>query len=82
MAEKMKVSYPDPATGSLSEDVGEIINMLEAKEPWSEYVLEDGNKIRAKQVITNIVKLDKIGQDGNPIYVLQSQQVLFVVPKQ
>jgi len=40
MAEKMKVLAPD-ATGKLSETIGENMDIVEFKEPWSEYILED-----------------------------------------
>jgi hypothetical protein len=81
MAEKMKTFVPDPTTGKLSEAIGESMDIVEFKEPWSEYILEDGTKIKAKQAVVNIVKLDKIAPDGNPTYVLQSQQMMLVVPK-
>lgn len=82
MAERMTVFVPDPLTGKLSEDVGDNMNILESKELWSEYVLEDGNKIKTKQAVVNIVKLNKTAPDGNPVYVLQSQPMMFVIPKQ
>jgi hypothetical protein len=44
MAEKMKLLAPD-ATGKLCETIGDSMEIREAKEPWSEYVLEDGIKI-------------------------------------
>jgi len=80
MAEKMKVLAPDPTTGKLSETIGENMNILELKEPWSEYILEDGNKIRARQAIVNIVKLDQKNPDGTPVYLLQSQPMMLVIP--
>ena len=81
MAEKMKILTPDPTTGKLSETIGENMDILEAKEPWSEYILEDGTKIRAKQAAINIVKLDMKNPDGTPAYVLQSQQMMLIIPK-
>ena len=81
MAEKMKILAPDPTTGKLSEVIGENMDILESKEPWSEYALEDGTKIKAKQAAVNIVKLDQKTPDGNPVYVLQSQQMMLVLPK-
>ena len=81
MAEKMKTLVPDPITGKLSETIGESMDILESKEPWSEYILEDGIKIKAKQAVVNIVKLDQKNPDGTPVYVLQSQQMMLVIPK-
>jgi len=63
MAEKMKIFAPDPTTGKPSETIGENMDILESKEPWSEYVLEDGNKIKAKQAVVNIVKLEQTTPD-------------------
>jgi hypothetical protein len=77
MVEKVKVLAPD-ATGKLSETIGERMEILDSKEPWSEYVLEDGTKIRAKQAAVNIVKLNQTTPDGTPVYVIQSQPMMFV----
>ena len=81
MAEKMKTFAPDPITGKLSEVIGESMDILESKEPWSEYALEDGTKIKAKQAVLSIVKLDQKNPDGTPVYVLQNQQMMLVIPK-
>jgi hypothetical protein len=80
MAEKMKVYAPDP-TGSMSEIVGENMDIIQLKEPWAEYILEDGTKIKTKQAIINIVKLDQKNPDGTPVYVLQSQSMMSIIPK-
>jgi len=80
MAEKMKILAPD-ANGKISETIGELMNVVDSKEPWSEYILENGTKIKAKQSVINIVKLDTINPDGTPVYVLQGQSVMSVIPK-
>ena len=80
MAGKMKTMVPD-ATGNMREAIGEIMDVIESKEPWSEYLLEDGNRIRTKQAIVNILKLDQMNPDGTPVYVMQSQSVMSVIPK-
>jgi hypothetical protein len=79
MAERMKILVPDE-TGKLCETIGESMDIRDAKEPWSEYVLEDGIKIRARQTVVNIVKLDKKNPDGTPAYLLQSQPMMLVIP--
>ena len=79
MAEKMKVLAPD-VTGKLSETIGENMDIVEFKEPWSEYVLGDGTKIRARQAAVNIVKLEQKNPDGTPVYLLQSQPMMLVIP--
>jgi hypothetical protein len=80
MADKVKFSFPDPS-GHLVETIGESMDIIENKEPWSEYVLEDGTKIKAKQTVVSIVKLDQKNPDGTSVYVLQGQPVMFVIPK-
>lgn len=80
MAEKMKALVPD-ATGKMIEAVGENMDICESKEPWSEYILEDGTKIKAKQAVINIIKLEQKAPDGSPVYVLQGQTLMSMVPK-
>jgi len=79
MAERMKVLAPD-VTGKLCETIGESMDIRESKEPWSEYVLEDGIKIKARQTVVNIVKLDQKNPDGTHVYLLQSQSTMLVIP--
>jgi len=79
MAERMKLLVPD-ITGNLCETIGDSMEIREAKEPWSEYVLEDGIKIKAKQTVVNIVKLDQKNPDGTHVYLLQSQSAMLVIP--
>jgi len=79
MAERMKILAPD-ATGKLCETIGESMDIRELKEPWAEYVLEDGTKIKARQTAVNIVKLDQKNPDGTPVYLLQSQSMMLVIP--
>ena len=80
MAGRIKVFAPKP-DGQLAETIGENMDIIESKEPWAEYVLEDGTKIRTKQTVVNIVKLDQKNPDGTPVYVLQGQPVMNVIPK-
>jgi hypothetical protein len=51
----------------------EIKNTNEA---WSEYSLEDGNRIRMKQAVVSIIKTDQRNLDGTPLYVIQSQPII------
>ena len=80
MAEKMKILVPD-ANGEMSETIGELMDVVDSKEPWSEYILENGTKIKAKQSVVNIIKLDTTNQDGTPVYIMQGQPVMSVIPK-
>lgn len=81
MADKMKVPFADP-NGSVSQEIGTLMEVTDSKEPWSEYTLGDGTKVRLKQTLVNIIKLDdKKNLDGDPIYVVQSQQTMSIIPK-
>jgi hypothetical protein len=81
MADKMKVPVQGP-DGTIDEKIGTIMEVTESKEPWSEYTLEDGTKIRIKQALVNIVKLDdEKAPNGDPILIIQAQQAMTVIPK-
>lgn len=48
-------------------------------EHWNEYLVEDGSVLRVKLVATEIVRLDgQYDQEGNPIYMVNSTNVLAV----
>ncbi|MCL2557706.1 MAG: hypothetical protein FWE09_04440 [Treponema sp.] len=59
MAEKMKVPYTHP-DGSVTTEVGALIDVIESKEPWSEYALADGTKIRKKEALVSLIKYEGI----------------------
>ena len=49
------------------------IEMLEAKERWSEYRLADGTTLRLKPVMIGIFRADgQYTPDGEPIYNMKS----------
>jgi hypothetical protein len=55
------------------------IEMLEAKETWSEYRLADGTRLRIKPVMIAVFRAD--GQstaDGEPVYNMKSTMVVDV----
>ena len=47
-------------------------------ENWTAYHLADGSIVRAKIVMSEIVRLDKYDDKGNPIYLFNAQQVVNV----
>jgi hypothetical protein len=56
---------------------GEPVDFLTRKEDFNEYQLTDGKILRIKMVVTRIVKLtEEKTPDGNPIYLIQSQNVV------
>jgi len=81
MSDKIKVFIP-LINGSQEEAFGENIEILESKEPWSEYLLENGVKVRLRQATIAIVKLDEKKADGSDSYVVQGQPLIQIIPKQ
>jgi len=82
---KIKVPFfiPDKEGKTTTEmKTGELVKVAKCDEPWSEYTLEDGTLIRTKQTALHIVKMDELGPDGNPIYSIQTQPSLVVIPSE
>lgn len=57
---------------------GEEMEFEVLGEKWNEYRVEDGTKLRMKTVVTRIVKTKEYNQDDDPIYVVNSQNILTV----
>ena len=55
---------------------GEDLEFEAEKESFNEYRLSDGTTLRMKLVITRVARLDKYKDDGEPIYIMQSQNVV------
>ncbi len=56
---------------------GQSIDFLTRKEEFNEYQLTDGKALRIKMVVTRIIRLEEEkAPDGNPIYLIQSQNVV------
>lgn len=75
-----RVAIPALKDGKLVKEYGEMVTVVEQKEPWSEYRLEDGTLIRTKQTLMQIVKMDTPGPDGKPVYTMQTQPTIMVIP--
>jgi hypothetical protein len=80
MADRMKVPYINQ-DGIVTYKIGTLVKIVQSDEPWSEYSLEDGTRLRMKQTIVNVVRLDEKDDNGEPIYSIQSQQTLSVIPQ-
>lgn len=52
------------------------VKIVEYKENWSEYTLENGAIIRLKPVVTDIILKDKKKDDGSPIYSVSFQPII------
>jgi hypothetical protein len=56
---------------------GESVDFLARKEDFNEYQLADGKILKIKMVVTRIIRLEEEkAPDGNPIYLIQSQNVV------
>ena len=56
---------------------GKPVDFLTRKEDFNEYQLADGKILKIKMVVTRIIKLDEEkAPDGNPVYLIQSQNVV------
>src|SRR5213594_3000045 len=44
-------------------------------EKWNVYELSDGSVLRAKLEITGILRTDKYGPDGDPLYIVNNQPI-------
>ena len=72
--DKRRIPLPD---GSFLEGVA--IPFRGTGEHWNEYLLDDGSVLRVKLVAMEVVKIDdQYDPQGNPVYVVQSQNVLAV----
>lgn len=55
------------------------IDMVEAKETWSEYRLADGTRLRVKPVMIAVFRAgNELSPDGEPVYNMKSTLVIDV----
>ena len=58
----------------------EMVDVNESREQWSSYYLSDGTELRMKPVMTEVWRvIDEYDQEGNPIYITKSANVLTVI---
>jgi|SRR5882672_4775782 hypothetical protein len=55
---------------------GTLVDFATVREEYNSYKLSDGSMIRMKTVVTNIIRTDEFTPNGEPIYVVNSQNVL------
>jgi hypothetical protein len=67
--------------GTVTSKTGTVVKVVQAVEPWSKYSLEDGTVLRIRQTVVNVVKLDDKNDNDEPVYYIQSQQALSVIPE-
>jgi hypothetical protein len=50
------------------------------REDWNEYQVEDGFSVRIKLVVSSILKTGERDPQGNPVYIVQSTNIVKVLP--
>ena len=62
---------------------GESVEFETEAESWNTYILHDGTKLKLKAVVTQVVRLDAYKPDGDPVYLINSSNVVVAdVPDQ
>lgn len=73
MGEKIKLNFGSEVVEATPVDVNQ------ASEYFNQYFLEDGTVLKMKLVATKVYRIDdRYDQEGNPIYFVQSTNVLSV----
>ncbi|RIK94536.1 MAG: hypothetical protein DCC71_23605 [Proteobacteria bacterium] len=56
---------------------GDVVRFKVVEEPWCEYDLEDGTKVRLKIVVSEVIRLEGVYTDeGDPVYTVKSSNVM------
>lgn len=62
---------------------GTLVDFETVREEYNSYKLSDGSTIRMKTVVTNIIRTEEFTPTGEPVYIINSQNVLVAdVPDQ
>jgi len=55
---------------------GTLVDFETMREEYNSYKLSDGAVIRMKTVVTNIIRTEEFTPTGEPVYIVNSQNVL------
>jgi hypothetical protein len=55
---------------------GTLVDFETMREEYNSYKLSDGSTVRMKTVVTNIIRTDEFAPTGEPIYIVNSQNVV------
>jgi len=58
---------------------GEEVEFEAEHEGFNTYLLHDGTKLKMKSVVSEVLRLDLRNPEGEPIYVLQSTNIVTAV---
>ena len=73
MARKSRINIGDRVIEA------EDMEFQTVREDWNEYAVEDGYSVRIKLVVSSILKTDERDGQGNPVYVVQSTNIVKVL---
>ena len=59
---------------------GDAVAFESESEPFSQYTLADGTKVKVKVIMLDAVRLEAFDPSGNPVYQFQFQQIIGIVP--
>lgn len=74
MARKSRINIGDRVIEA------EDMEFQTVREDWNEYSVEDGFSVRIKLVVSSILKTGEKDAQGNPVYVVQSTNIVKVLP--
>ena len=74
MARKTRINIGDRTIEA------EDMEFQTGREDWSEYQVEDGFSVRIKLVVSSILKTQERDPQGNPVYIVQSTNIVKVLP--
>lgn len=73
---KKKAAKKFPTLDSIL-DSGTPVGIQAAREEWSEYILEDGTKLRVRPILAEVLRVKgQYTPDGNPLYLTKASVVL------
>lgn len=52
------------------------LDFTEEEEHWNTYKLSDGTTLKVKLVLQGVKRLKRYNPDGNPIYMIRSQNIV------
>ena len=70
MGARRKINYGGQPVDS------EEVEFEPLAERWNEYRLSDGTLLKMKLVVTRVIRLDVYNEQGEPIYLVNSNNVL------
>lgn len=70
MGAKRKIQYGGQPVDS------EEVEFEPLAERWNEYRLSDGSLLKMKLVVTRVIRLDLYNEQGEPIYLVNSNNVI------